>query len=65
MFSPLDDARWNHEASVLRYRRLLETYLTETERRFVERRLVEEQQACRQTRQDRSGASMPTQSKAD
>ena len=58
MSSRLDDARWNHEARVLRYRKLLETYLTATERRFVERRLVEEQQACSQTHRDRSGTSV-------
>ena len=57
MSLPLDDARWNHEARVLQYRKLLETYLTATERRFVERRLAEEQQACSQTHRDRSGAS--------
>jgi hypothetical protein len=34
--------RWNSEANVRRYRRLLATHLTENERRFVERRLAEE-----------------------
>jgi hypothetical protein len=68
MSPPLDNARWNHEAKVLRYRKLLKTYLTETERRFVERRLVEEKQACSQPiriDQERQRPSMPTQSKAD
>lgn len=36
---------WDHGASVRRYRRLLETHLTDIERRFVERRLAEEQEA--------------------
>jgi hypothetical protein len=35
---------WDHGASVRRYRRLLETHLTDIERRFVERRLAEEQE---------------------
>jgi hypothetical protein len=47
---------WKHEAAVQRYRRLLETYLTDTERRFVERRLLEEQQAL--SRQDRQQPSI-------
>ena len=34
-----------HEANIERYRRLLETYLTENERRFVQRRLAEEREA--------------------
>lgn len=34
-----------HRANIERYRRLLETYLTSDERRFVERRLAEEQAA--------------------
>ena len=62
MSPPLDNAHWNHEAKVLRYRKLLKTYLTETERRFVERRLVEEQQACSQPiriDQERQRPSMP------
>jgi hypothetical protein len=49
MYSPKHDARWGHKASILRYRKLLDTHLTETERRFIERRLAEEQQACRKT----------------
>jgi hypothetical protein len=36
--------RWTREANVRRYRKLLATQLTETERRFIERRLVEELQ---------------------
>ena len=41
MISRSNDSHWNHEVSVRRYRRLLETHLTETERRFVEQRLVD------------------------
>ena len=37
-----------HRANIKRYRRLLETYLTDHERQFVEQRIVEEQQALRQ-----------------
>ena len=40
---------WDHQAGVRRYRRLLQTPLTEIERRFVEQRLAEEQSACRET----------------
>lgn len=40
--------RWAHEANIQRYQRLLETFLTDNERRFVERRIAEEQQALRQ-----------------
>jgi hypothetical protein len=36
-----------HKANVSRYRRLLDTYLTDFERQFVERRLHEEQNAIR------------------
>ena len=35
-------ARWNREANIRRYRKLLRTRLNEHERRFVERRLGEE-----------------------
>lgn len=34
-----------HRANIDRYRRLLNTYLTATERNFVERRLDEEEEA--------------------
>jgi hypothetical protein len=37
-------ARFSHEANVRRYRKLLATRLADHERRFVERRLAEEQQ---------------------
>ncbi|WP_175068426.1 hypothetical protein [Bradyrhizobium uaiense] len=36
------DARWTREANVRRYRRLLDTRLTDGERNFIRRRLVEE-----------------------
>lgn len=36
------DARWTREANVQRYRRLLDTQLTDAERNFIRRRLVEE-----------------------
>jgi len=35
-------SRWTHEANVRRYRRLLNTHLTDIERNFIERRLAEE-----------------------
>jgi hypothetical protein len=38
------DARWTHEANVRRYRRLLKTQLTDAERNFITRRLIEELQ---------------------
>jgi hypothetical protein len=37
-------ARWTREANVQRYRKLLNTQLTDLERRFIERRLAEELQ---------------------
>jgi len=38
-------SRWTREANVRRYRKLLDTQLTEVERRFIERRLAEELRA--------------------
>ena len=38
------DAQWTHEANVRRYRRLLNTQLTDVERNFIKRRLIEELQ---------------------
>jgi len=38
------DAQWTHEANVRRYRRLLNTQLTDVERSFIKRRLIEELQ---------------------
>lgn len=37
--------RWAHRANIDRYRRILATPLTETERQFVQNRLAEEQRA--------------------
>lgn len=46
MSSEFDSAmQFAHRANIDRYRKLLESYLTAEERRFVERRLAEEQAA--------------------
>ncbi len=37
-----------HRANIAKYQRILATYLTAEERRFVERRLAEEQAALQQ-----------------
>ena len=37
-----------HKTNIQRYRRTLETYLTTEERRFVERRIAEEEAALQQ-----------------
>lgn len=37
-----------HRANIAKYQKILTTYLTEHERRFVERRLAEEQTALQQ-----------------
>ena len=37
-----------HRANIVKYQRILGTYLTDYERRFVEHRLSEEQAALRQ-----------------
>ena len=37
-----------HRANIARYQKILATYLTAEERRFVERRLAEEQAALQQ-----------------
>jgi hypothetical protein len=39
---PGNHLRWTREANVRRYRKLLDTQLTDLERSFVERRLAEE-----------------------
>ena len=39
---------FTHKSNIERYRRILETYLTAEERRFVERRLNEEQASLEQ-----------------
>ncbi len=40
--------RFAHRTNILKYQKMLVTYLTAEERRFVERRMVEEQSALRQ-----------------
>ena len=40
--------QYAHRANIARYQRILATYLTPEERRFVERRLAEEQVALQQ-----------------
>jgi hypothetical protein len=40
--------RFAHRANIARYQKILATYLTVEERRFVERRLAEEQAALQQ-----------------
>ncbi len=40
--------RFAHRANILKYQKILATYLTAEERRFVERRLGEEEAALRQ-----------------
>jgi hypothetical protein len=46
MTSDLNKAlRSAHRANIDRYRRLLQTHLSDNERQFVERRIAEEQQA--------------------
>jgi hypothetical protein len=39
---PPNQSRWNRETNVRRYRKLLNTQLTDIERNFIERRLAEE-----------------------
>jgi hypothetical protein len=46
--------RWTPEANVRRYRKLLNTKLTDTEREFIERRLVEEMRGPYRTSDDPS-----------
>jgi hypothetical protein len=43
---PRNNLRWTREANVRRYRKLLNTQLTDLERSFVERRLAEELRDC-------------------
>ena len=47
--------QYAHRQNLTRYRRLLDTHLTAEERRFVERRVVEEQAALRRL----SGSAAP------
>jgi hypothetical protein len=49
MTSDLEKAmRWAHEANIQRYRKILSTPLTETERQFIQNRITEEQRAIEQ-----------------
>ena len=48
MTSASNTLRWSHQANVERYRRLLQTPLTDIERQYVTRRLAEERRACRE-----------------
>ena len=50
----LNPSRWTREANVRRYRKLLNTRLTEIERNFIERRLAEELNADRSSHQLRT-----------
>ena len=43
-----DNLLFAHKANIERYRKILETFLTSEEERFVERRLAEEQTALDQ-----------------
>ncbi len=45
--SDLGITKFVHRDNIGRYRKILRTYLTETERQFVERRLAEEEEALR------------------
>jgi hypothetical protein len=45
MASNIETQRFAARANIFRYQKLLTTYLTEEERRFVERRLEEEKAA--------------------
>ena len=40
--------RWAHQTNIARYQKLLKTYLTDHEHRFIERRLADEVEALRQ-----------------
>ena len=41
-------AQFAHKANMARYQKILATYLTAEERRFIERRMAEEQAALQQ-----------------
>jgi hypothetical protein len=47
---------WAHQANIERYRNILRSFLTAEERRFVSRRLAEEQAALQQL----AGMSQPS-----
>jgi hypothetical protein len=52
--------RFSHRANIARYQKILATYLTVEERRFVERRLAEEQAALQQFAWNIAPESQPT-----
>jgi hypothetical protein len=52
--------RFAHRANIARYQKILATYLTVEERRFVERRLAEEQVALQQFAWNIAPESQPT-----
>ena len=45
-FEQEQNFKWSNEANIERYGKLLKGRLTDVERRFVERRLAEEQDVC-------------------
>ena len=52
--------RFAHRANITKYQKILATYLTAEERRFVERRLAEEQAALRQLSKGVAAVTEPT-----
>ena len=48
MFRLETAAQFAHKANMARYQKILATYLTAEERRFIERRMAEEQAALQQ-----------------
>ena len=48
MMANTEITQFVHRANILKYQRILATYLTDHERHFVERRLAEEQAALQQ-----------------
>ena len=48
MFRMETAAQFAHKANTARYQKILTTYLTVEERRFIERRMAEEQAALQQ-----------------
>lgn len=52
-----DTLRWAHRTNIERYHRILQTALTDDERRFVRRRIGEEQRAIAEL--DGAGTAKP------
>jgi hypothetical protein len=52
---PRNHLRWTREANLRRYRKLLDTQLTDLERSFVERRLAEELHDCSERHTTKEG----------